>query len=232
MQRHLTAIVLAAGRGERLKSRVSKPLAAINSQAMILYCLRTFSRIPEITDIVVVANNANLSDIKNKIRQCGIAKVKGIVLGGRRRQDSVLNGLKALDKNTDLVLVHDAARPFIDRKSISKVIARAKKCGAAILGVPVKATIKKAKNSLSGPAVVEQTIDRKGLWEIQTPQVFRREIISKAYRRFHDRPVTDDAGLVERLGFRVDIVEGSALNIKITTPEDLTLAKAIARRFK
>lgn len=228
---HVTAIVLAAGKGERLKTRTPKALVKINSKPAIFYCLRALSSHPEIADIVVVANSKNLQAIKNKIKAYeGAGKVKNIVIGGKRRQDSVLSGLRALDKKTELVLIHDAARPFPDRTLLTRVIAEAKKCGAAIVGVPVKSTLKRVKGR--GQLLIERTIDRDGLWEIQTPQVFSKEIILKAYNKFKDIPVTDDSSLVEKLGHPVSIAKGSISNIKITTPEDLLLAEAIAKVFK
>ncbi len=228
---HVTAIVLAAGKGERLKTRIPKPLVKINSKPAIFYCLHTLNSHPGISDIVVVVNNKNQQAIKNKIKAYdGAGKVKNIVLGGKRRQDSVLSGLKALDKKTELVLIHDVARPFPDRLLITRVIAEARKCGAAIAGIPVKSTLKKVKGK--GQLLIEKTIDRDGLWEIQTPQVFSKEIILKAYNKFQGVPVTDDSSLVEKLGHPVRIVKGSISNIKITTPEDLILAEAIAKVFK
>jgi len=138
----------------------------------------------------------------------------------------VYNGLKKISADTDWVLIHDSARPFIDRKSITKVISTAKKTGAAILAVPVKATIK----SIKATGFVNTTLERSNLWEIQTPQVFKKELILEAYKKYSKIKVTDDASLVERLGKKVKIVLGSQENIKITTKEDLVLAQAIAGR--
>jgi len=233
-QLNTTAIVLAAGKGKRLGALASKPLVEINSKPVLSYCLYTLSRHPEITGIVVVANSQNLQGVKNIIKESGVGKVRAVILGGKRRQDSVLAGLKALDNKAGLVLIHDADRPFIDRKDLTRVLSAAGTCGAAILGIPVKATIKqgkrqKAKGKTCLPLIIEKTIERDRLWEAQTPQVFRREIILEAYRRFKDISVTDDSSLVERLGYPVIIVQGSELNIKITTPGDLILAETIAR---
>lgn len=220
----VTAIVVAAGKGLRLKKKTSKPLVAINSKPIIFYCLNTLSHHPAVKEIIVVANKENLKNIARKISRYRIKKIKQIVLGGLRRQNSVENGLKAIDAQTDLVLIHDGARPFINQRMISAAIKEAKKNGAAIVGVPVKATVKKVKN-----LAVEKTIDRDGLWEVQTPQVFKRDLILKAYKKFGDTDATDDALLVEKLGVKVSVVAGSYTNIKITTPEDLAIAKEIAR---
>lgn len=222
---HCSAIVLAAGCGKRLNSSVAKPLVKINSKPIIVYSLETLSKHPYIKDIIVVVNPKNKKQIAEKIKQFGIPKVKRIVLGGKQRQHSVRNGLKALGCNCNLVLIHDAARPFIRKKDLSAVIKLADNTGAAILGVPVKATIKRGTSKF----VVENTIERNNLWEIQTPQAFKKDLILQAYKKFGRNPVTDDAMLVEKLGKKVSLVCGCYNNIKITTPEDIIIARAIQR---
>jgi 2-C-methyl-D-erythritol 4-phosphate cytidylyltransferase len=222
---YVTAIVLAAGRGERFGSQIPKPLIKINSKPIIIRCLEIFSSHPDIKDVILVVNYGNSKDIIKRLERYRIKKIKNVVLGGERRQDSVRNGLSAIDTRVDLVLIHDGARPFIDKETISRVIKEAKKSGAAIVGVPVKSTIKKVVKS----RVVEKTLNRNTLWEAQTPQVFRKELLLKAYQRFKDIDATDDSSLIERLGVKVKVVPGSYNNIKITTPEDLILAEAIAK---
>lgn len=229
---YVTAIVLAAGKSLRLKSRIPKPLIKINSKPAIIYCLDTFNRHPYIKDIIVVANSKNIKSLFNKIKQYHITKIKEIVLGGRLRQGSVANGLRAINNHTGLVLIHDAARPFINKGIISSAIGAARAYGAAIAAVPVKATIKEVRSSgfgVRGSSIVKKTLDRKNLWEVQTPQVFKKDLILKAYKKFGNIEVTDDAALVEKLGVKVNVVMGSDFNIKITTPEDLVLAEAIAK---
>jgi len=228
---YVTAIVLAAGKGLRFNSRISKPLAKINSKPIITYCLNTLSKHPYIRDIIVAANSRNLKDLVSKIGQYEIGKIKDIVLGGKRRQNSVCNALKTMDKRTDLVLIHDGVRPFIEKKTISSLIKEAQSYGAAIAGVPVRATIKKIKNQKSKIKIVEETIDRGNLWEIQTPQVFRKDLILEAYKKFRDFVVTDDSMLLEKLGVNVRVVKSSYNNIKITTPEDLVVAEAISKNL-
>jgi len=226
----VTAIVLAAGRGLRLKSRIAKPLVKIKARPIIIYSLSTLSNHPRIKDIIVTANSLNYRDIARTIKQYRIKKIRAVVLGGKERQDSVLKALRAVDKDTDLVLIHDAVRPFIDGQQISNLIKEAEKSQAAILGVPVKNTIKEAKGSHSAGKkkfVVRKTLDRSRLWEIQTPQVFSKSLISKAYAKFGDLSVTDDAMLAEKLGATVSLVEGAYSNIKVTTCEDLIIAEAI-----
>jgi 2-C-methyl-D-erythritol 4-phosphate cytidylyltransferase len=223
----VSAIVLAAGLGVRFKSKASKMLVEINRQPIIIYSLKTLSKISFINEIIVVANSNNRRGIARIIRKFSIAKVSRIVEGGRRRQDSVYNGLKNLSSSAELVLIHDGARPFIDKKTIASVIKKAEESGGAVVGVLVKATIKEAQG-----AVIKRTLDRKSLWEIQTPQVFKKGLILKAYRKSSGTEVTDDASLVEKSGGHVVLVKGSYFNIKITTPEDALLAEAIAKSLK
>ena len=229
---YVTAIVLAAGKGLRLKSKISKPLIKIDSQPIIIYSLNTLGKHPCIKDIIVVANPRNLQDIRKTIKRFRIDKIKDVVLGGEVRRASVAKGLEAIDGHTDLVLIHDGARPFIDKEMVSSVIKTAKSYGAAIVGVPVKATIKEVHSSkfiVHSSLTVKKTLNRENLWEIQTPQVFRKDLILKAYDKFGDIDVTDDAMLVERLGAKVSVVRGTYNNIKITTAEDLVIAQAIAK---
>lgn len=226
------AIILAAGRGWRFKSKIPKPFVKINSKPIIIYSLLAFNRHPLIKDIIVVVGTKNKKDTINKIRQYHIDKIKRVVKGGRRRQDSVYQGLKAVDPCTNLVIIHDGVRPFIDKNTISLAIKEAKKCGAAIVAVPVKATIKKVTSHKLGVIrkfFVRETIDRANLYEAQTPQVFKKDLLLEAYEKFGDTPVTDDAMLVEKLGAKVGIVLGSYNNIKITTFEDLLIAKALLK---
>lgn len=228
----VSAIVLAAGRGKRFKSKVSKPLIKINSKPLIIYSLYALSRSAYVKEIIVTVNPSNRQDIIKSIRKYKIKKVAGVVLGGKRRQDSVLRGLKAVDPGASLVLIHDAARPFIDGKTISAATKEAARNGAAIVGVPVKATIKRVtgygKRVTGNGLRVTETLDRENLREIQTPQVFKKDLILKAYKKFSGTFVTDDASLVEKLGVKVRVVTGSYSNIKVTTPEDLVLAEALA----
>jgi len=179
-----------------------------------------------------VVNAQNSEEIIKSIKRYRISKVARVVFGGRRRQDSVGNGLKVLGYGSELVLIHDSARPFIDRRMIQETIRKAEKCGAAIVGVPVKATIKKVTKTLRGCYRVKETIDRSNLWEIQTPQVFEKDLILKAYKKFGNIDVTDDAMLAEKLGAKVSVVFGSYDNIKITTPQDLVTAQAIAKKIR
>jgi len=215
-----------------LRSRISKPLVPLGPCPIIIHCLRTLSRHPLIRDIVVVASNANRRAVAGLLGRYRIAKVRAVVLGGARRQDSVRRGLRAMHPRTQYVLIHDSARPFIDTRVVSRTIRRARRTGAAITGLPVKATIKVAgscrrKRGLPPAITVRSTLKRDTLWEIQTPQVFRAGLIRQAYRRCGNVRATDDSMLVEKLGARVSVVPGSYRTIKITTPEDLLIARAL-----
>lgn len=222
----LSAIILAAGAGKRLGISVPKPVVKIGKSPVIVYSLKAFNQHPDIDEIIVVVSAKNKTAIAKVIKKLAFKKIKVLCLGGKRRQDSVFNGLLAISPGSDWVLIHDSARPFISHELIAKVISAAKKTGAAILGVPVKATIK----SVGKDSLIDKTVDRNNLWEIQTPQVFKKELIFKAYKRYFKENFTDDASLVEKLGNKIKIVQGSYKNIKITTKEDLFFAEAIAKR--
>jgi len=219
------AIVASAGSGRRLKGKVSKPYLEIAGKPILIHTLQALSRSPKIQKIIVVANRRHLPRCARLVARYKVGKVKALVAGGRRRLDSVYNGLKALDRDTRIVLIHDGVRPFVAPDIIGRTVACAEKFGACVVAVPVKATIKRVKGKLT----VEKTIDRRDLWEVQTPQVFRKEIIVRAYKKFKDMEATDDAMLVERSRTPVKIVPGSYTNIKITTPEDLVIAEAIIK---
>lgn len=224
--KYVSAIVAAAGYGRRFRSKIPKLLVKIKGRPLLIYCLQALDKHPLIKEIILVVNTRSAKEISNKIKQYRLTKVKKIVLGGKRRQDSVYSGLRAVSKSAELVLIHDAARPFIDAKIVSRVIKEVKKSGAAIVGVPVKDTIKRLKVQGIGFRV-QGSVSRKNLWQIQTPQVFKKKLLLEAYHKFGNTDVTDDALLVEKLGKKVTVVLGSYNNIKITTLEDLVIAEAL-----
>lgn len=223
---YVTAIIPAAGYGLRLKKKIPKALIEINNRPIFIQTLVAISQHPSIKDIIVVAPYSYIKVFEDRIRKYRLKKIQVVIPGGLTRRESVENGLLLLKPKNRWVLIHDAVRPFIGQKIISEVINAARKGGAAIVGLPVKATIKKVKGRL----LVEKTLDRNHLWEIQTPQVFKKELILEAYNKFKHKTFTDDASLVERLGAEVRVVMGSYFNIKITTSEDLILAQAIISR--
>ncbi len=226
----VTAIILAAGRGERLRSRVSKPLVKLAGKPLLCHSLETLAGCSQVTSIILVVNQHNRRAVELLVKKNRYTKVCAVVPGGARRQDSVQQALDRLPQAcvpSSLVLVHDAARPFISGKVLSHLLHAARKFSAAIPAVPVKATVKEVESRL-GRCQVKKTADRSVLWEVQTPQVFGKNLILEAYRRFGRQDVTDDAALVEKLGVAVQVVAGSYAQIKVTTPEDMIIAEAIA----
>lgn len=199
----------------------------IGNKPLLICSLEKFNKHQLINEIIIAVNKANRKAITGLVKKYRITKVSRIVLGGRRRQDSVKKCLKALNKRSELVLVHDGGRPFVTAELISVLIAEAKRNAAAIAAVPVKETIKEVTGK-----VIQKTLDRRKLWAVQTPQVFKKNLILKAYKMFSRIDVTDDSALVEKLGKKPKIVMGAYSNIKITTPEDLILADVIARKGK
>jgi 2-C-methyl-D-erythritol 4-phosphate cytidylyltransferase len=229
--KYVSAIVAAAGYGRRFGFKVSKLLVKINSRPLLVYSLQALQKHPLVNEIILVVNRYNAEKIAAITRRYNLPKVKKIVLGGKRRQDSVRRGLNAADKSASLILIHDAARPFLEARMISRLIKKAYLQDASIIGVPVKDTIKRLKVEGAGYRV-EATVSRSNLWQIQTPQVFKKDLLLEAYRKFSNTDVTDDAMLVEKLGKRIAVVLGSYNNIKITTLEDLAIAKALLKKVK
>ena len=224
----ITAIIPAAGCGKRMRLKADKPFIKICGKEMICYPLRVLERVSAVSEVVVVAERKNIFKMKALVKREGFRKVKYIIEGGKRRCESVLNGLKAADEDSDFILIHDCARPLIERGMIEKTIRAALKDNCAIAAVRVKPTIKQA---CSGRCFVEKTLDRAFLWEAQTPQVFKACLLRAAYRKVGKSAgsFTDDSGIVENAGNRVRIVESSYRNIKITTCEDLVIARALIK---
>lgn len=215
------AIIVAAGRGTRMGMADNKPyLKLIGDQPVLAYSLLAFEQCASISTIAIVVAAGEEQLATAVVRQLGLRKVAAIVPGGAERQDSVFNGLSVIQ--TEGVLIHDAARPLITPEEIAACCLAAETYGAAALGVRVKDTIKVADED----GFIASTPARHLLWSIQTPQAFKREELLEAHReaREQGRAATDDAMLLEQLGRKVAIVEGSYSNLKITTPEDLPIA--------
>lgn len=220
----ITTIVVAGGLGVRMNIDLAKPLVEINKKPIFIYTLEAFEFHPLIDEVILVFNKEGLIKARELVKEYNFKKVSRVICGGLTRKESVRNGLEVVDSKTGLVVIHDGVRPFVDEGSISRVIAEAQLMGAAILGVPVKSTIKRVDRN----GEVDATLKRDALWEIQTPQVFDRELIQKAYLRASKHAVPDDAALVELMGKKIKVVMGSYFNIKITTQEDLVFAESIA----
>ncbi|HQP91451.1 MAG TPA: 2-C-methyl-D-erythritol 4-phosphate cytidylyltransferase [Candidatus Omnitrophota bacterium] len=224
----VTALIASGGLGVRMNMGTAKPLLAVAGKPVLVHTLEVLDQHPLIDEIILVFNKEGLEEARALVKKYGIKKVSRVIAGGQTRKDSVRNGLEVVDSKTRLVAIHDGVRPFIDKDSITRVIEAARETGAAVLGVPVKSTIKKVSRDL----IVDLTLKRDCLWEIQTPQVFDRELVQKAYLRANKTSVPDDSTLVELMGKKVKIVMGSYFNIKITTQEDLLFAEAIAEMRK
>ncbi len=222
------AIVVAAGSGRRLKRKISKALVKVLNLPIIIHTLKKFSLHPLINSIILVCRKEDIANIYSLVRKHNIKKIKLLCAGGERRIDSVYNGISCLDKNTDIVIIHDGARPLIERKIITKCIKKANSMGACVVGVPVKSTIKEVSNSTN---LIKKTLDRNLLYSIQTPQVFKTSIIKKAFEKKARFNATDDSLLVEMINKKVALVEGSYSNIKITTPEDIFLAERLFNKM-
>ncbi len=222
-------IIPAAGQGKRMQANKNKLWIELKNKPIIAHTLSVFGTDKHCKQIILPINPAEKEEFDKLIHTLSLPIPVILTSGGSERQYSVHNGLDLLSGKTDIVLVHDGARPFINHSIIKKLIADAKRYGGSVLAVPVKDTIKQAKDNL-----VEKTIDRSSLWAIQTPQAFRVSLLKEA----HEAAVaaeylgTDDASLVEQIGKRVAITEGNYDNIKITTPEDLYFAEAILEKIK
>lgn len=226
-----TAIVLAAGQGKRMNSNIQKQYLLINEKPVLYYSLKAFED-SFIDDIVLVVGNDEIEYCKKEIvENYGFKKVKAIVAGGKERYHSVANGLYAINWECDYVFVHDGARPFVNNDILLRAYETVKMSQAAIVGMPVKDTIKISDEN----GYVSQTPNRAYVWQIQTPQAFAKDVILKSYEKLLENEnvmleqgisITDDAMVVEYFtNLKVKLVEGSYKNIKITTPEDLEIAK-------
>jgi len=216
---------VAAGAGRRMGG-VDKVLALLGGKPILARVIDAFQRCNSIDQVVVVVNRENLEKCRQLVAEEGWVKVIEVCAGGERRQDSVAAGLSRLS-HCDWVVIHDGARPLVTVDLIERGLEAARETGAAVAAVPVTDTIKVAGDD----RLVQQTPPRGNLWRAQTPQVFRFDIIAEAYRQAKGE-VTDDASLVEQLGYRVKIYMGSYDNIKITTPDDLVLAEALWQKHE
>ncbi len=222
-----SVVILAAGKGSRMGEAINKQYLNINGYPVLYYTLKAFSQSNDIDEIIVVVAEGEMDYCKEEvIEKYNFSKVKDIVVGGKERQNSVLNGLIAVS-NCDVVLIHDGARPFITDSIITNAILYANSYGAAACGVMPKDTIK-IKDS-EGFSL--ETPERETLFCVQTPQAFKYDLILDCHKKIHEDGirVTDDTMVVERYGNKVYLYEGSYNNIKVTTPEDLELGRQILK---
>jgi len=216
-QQQAGVVIVAAGSSRRMGG-VDKVFALLEGKPLLGRVISVFQRCNLIDQIVMVVGKQNLGKCQQLVTEQGWSKVTDVCAGGRRRQDSVVAGLSRLS-HCQWVVIHDGARPLVTEGLIERGLEAARETGAAVAAVPVTDTIKVAGED----RIVRETPPRGDLWAVQTPQVFRFDIITEAYRRV-EAEVTDDASLVEQLGYKIKLYMGSYDNIKITTPDDLALA--------
>jgi 2-C-methyl-D-erythritol 4-phosphate cytidylyltransferase len=214
-------ILLAAGNSSRFRDpHYKKPFAPLDNRAVWLHSAERFLNRKDVKQVLLVIAPEDREDFQSKFAANVMILGIDVVHGGAERSDSVQNALAHVKPGCDFVAVHDSARPCLADEWITSVFQAAERTGAAILAVPVASTLKKVRDDRT----IADTVPREGLWEAQTPQVFRRQLLLDAYAKRGKQPVTDDAQLVERLGQNVTVVPGSPLNLKIATKEDLKLA--------
>jgi len=215
------AVIVGAGHSKRMGT--DKIFLPLGGKPLLAWSVEACQNYKPITQIVIALNKNNMDLGQSLIVERGWTKVISVCLGGSQRQDSVKAGLKKL-KECEWIIIHDGARPFLTTDLLETGLEAAKTTGAAIAAVPVKDTIKLSDKD----GIVKETLQRNHLWAIQTPQVFKFDIINQAYKQI-DQEVTDDSSLVEKFGGQVKLYPGSYRNIKITTPEDLALAEILAK---
>lgn len=233
MKAKITAIILAAGKSQRMNSNVQKQYMILQGKPVLYYSLKAFSD-SAVDDIIIVTGEQERELVRETIvEKYGFHKVKAVVAGGKERYDSTYAGLQACE-GSDYVLIHDAARPLINEEVIERVIEGAMEHQAVVAGMPAKDTIK----IVDEKEYAVETPPRKNMWIVQTPQAFSYGLIRSAYERMQTEPsqkrrITDDAMVVETYGdTKVKLIFGDYLNIKITTPDDIILAESILKKIE
>ncbi len=221
----VSCIVAAGGSGSRMGAEKNKLFLKISGVPVIARTLMQLEKCAVISEIVLSAREEDMQELKEIIKSYGITKVSAVVQGGPHRAASVLHALRATAETADLIVVHDGARPLITEEELIKTAEDARINGAAAIGVRPKCTLKRADSH----GVITETVDRSEIYEIQTPQIFSKEILRKAYDVEESilQSATDDCSLVERLGVSIKVTEGSYRNIKVTTPEDIRIAECL-----
>lgn len=223
-------IIPAAGTGTRLGGSVRKQFLTLKEKPILVHTIQRFELSAEVDEIALAVPEEALVAVEEILSRYRLNKVGKVVRGGEKRQDSVYNVLKRFQfRPSDIVLVHDGVRPFVQSKKIAELVAACREYEAVVLAVQPKDTIRRS----NGGGFFDQTLDRTALWMIQTPQAFRAPLLAKAFEKAAREKFysTDEAALVERLGVKAKIVEGSYDNIKITTKEDLELGELILDRW-
>jgi len=226
---HITAILPAAGLGTRMGAETPKQFLELDGVPIVILSLRRIAACPLITEIIVATRADNVERLEARIREEKFRQPVRVIKGGDLRQDSVAQALKLIGDETELVVVHDAVRPFVTVEQITRVIEEARHCKAAILGVPAMDTVKEVKRASlpEDVALITATVPRERIVLAQTPQVFETRLLKEAFAQAQEDGLSasDEAGLVERIGHDVYVVQGSERNIKITKPADMDLAR-------
>lgn len=225
----VTAIIPAAGAGSRIAKRkgLRKPFFIVRGKPILIHALLALEASVYIENIIVVVHKDDIDRAKKAFKKFKLRKVVSTIAGGKTRYESVKKALSCLSGDSDTVLIHDGVRPLIDGNIIKRVIEARRRYGAAVCGVPVLSTVKLIDRSSN----IKRTPLRKTLYMAQTPQVFKKDIILKAYKSSRNASgITDDSMLVEKLGYKVRMVPGSYYNIKVTTVQDLILARELLRK--
>ncbi|MGH8335347.1 MAG: 2-C-methyl-D-erythritol 4-phosphate cytidylyltransferase [Gammaproteobacteria bacterium] len=224
-----SAIIVAAGSGTRLGSALPKAFVPLAGRTILSYSLRTLANVQQIVELILTAPAGMEQAARAEVTAAGLELPAKITVGGTERQESVRIALALTSAESELVVVHDAARPFASPELFQRCLGQAEWTGAAIAAIPVADTLKRVDQD----GRIVATLARAGLWQAQTPQAFRRQLLIEAHElALRDQIVaTDDADLVEWTGHKVEVVEGSPLNLKITTADDLKLAEALALRL-
>ena len=219
-----SAIIPAAGSGKRFGEK--KQLKELMGRPLIRYTLTPFLESSAIADIIIAAQKKDFDKLAYVVDSIATEKKISIIEGGDTRQGSISNALAQINSNTEYVCVHDAARPFVSRELIEKLINALKTCDAVTVGRESTDTLKECNDG-----IVSRTIDRKKIWQVQTPQAFTKEVIMNAYELAEKQNIlaTDDSSLVEEAGYQVNIINDSSINFKITTKEDWIMAEALLR---
>lgn len=226
----LGVVIPAAGQGKRMGANINKQFIALSGQPILAHTLSLFEASEHVAEIVIVGSQEDLEMIGQLVQEQGFRKISSITRGGKERQESVFAGVKALSPAIQRVAVHDGARPLLTLKELNRFFTESEEFSAAIMAIPVKDTIKK----VNAQGQVIETPARETLRAIQTPQIFERSLLEEAHQKAAEADLlfTDDAGLIEWLGYPVQTLDGSPENIKITTPEDLDFAESILAKRK
>lgn len=230
----IAAIVPAAGLGTRMGTDVPKQFLELDGMPLVIFTLRRLASCGEITDFLIATRAEDVVVLQDKVAKCSLGRPARVIHGGDTRQQSVANALAQVDSSTEIVLVHDAVRPFVTREQLERVIGEARSRGGAILGIPAIDTVKEVKRASlpEDVALIRTTIPRERIVLAQTPQAFKYELLRDAFRKAQQDDATgsDEAQLVERLGHDVFVVLGSERNLKITRPADMELARFYLER--